>query len=378
MKKQVLSLAVLATGIALVTACSSNDDETPDKKAVNVANGLFLVGSGNTRAGIDGNLSYIDYAKGSVTANAFKTANGKSLGKTANHVVSYGSKLYIVVDQENTIWVCDKATLKVQQQLSTLTLIGQTNGRSPRSAVAHDGMIYVSCYGASLDGAVGTVAAIDTVGFKVANQYTVGSYPDGLTINGSRLYVANSDYGNGVNPSVSVINLTDNSVSLLKHEAITNPMHMLTVNGAVYCLDYGTYDENWNQVGAGVRRIATDGTLTKVIDATAIGTDGERILTVYAPFGAATTTYGIYDTATNIASTWQLSGIDSPAMIAADPVTKHVFVVSYQMNADTGYPAYNMPSYINEYDAKGTFVKKYENTATGPISIDFNTGVKYE
>jgi hypothetical protein len=37
-----------------------------------------------------------------------------------------------------------------------------------------------------------------------------------------------------------------------------------------------------------------------------------------------------------------------------------------------------MPSYTNQYDAQGNLVKKYENTATGPISVVFNTGVKYE
>ena len=93
MKKYLLSFAVLMMGTALFTACSNDDDE-PVIKPVDVSNGMFLVGSGNKKAGIDGNLSYIDYAKGTVTSNAFQLANGKSVGKTANYVMTYGNKLY--------------------------------------------------------------------------------------------------------------------------------------------------------------------------------------------------------------------------------------------------------------------------------------------
>ncbi len=375
MKKYLLRFAVLAMGMSLMTACSDDDEETPAKKAVTVANGLFIVGSGNMGANIDGNLTYIDYAKGTVTANAFKAANGKSVGKTANYGLIYGSKLYIVVDGENTIWVCDKNTLKVQKQVSTVQLLGESDGVHPRSAAACGGKLYFSCYGSSDQG---VVAAIDTTSYQLAGKYTVGSYPDGVTVSGNSLYVANSDYGSMVKPSVSVIDLKAGTVKTITDENITNPMHLLTVGDAVYMLDYGTYDENWNQKNAGVRKITADGKVTKVVDGTSMGTDGTRIYTVNAPYGAATIDYRIYDTTTGRVTTWTAADVFSPSMIAADPVTGHIFVVSYQKDPDSGYPSYKLPSYTNEYDANGNLLKKYENTATGPISIVFNTGVKYE
>ena len=89
MKKSIFCFAVLMMGAALFTACS-NDDDTPEKKKVDVSNGMFVVGSGNKKANIDGNVSYIDYTLGSVTANAFQKANGKSVGKTANYIIDYG------------------------------------------------------------------------------------------------------------------------------------------------------------------------------------------------------------------------------------------------------------------------------------------------
>lgn len=376
MKKSIFCFAVLMMGAALFTACS-NDDDTPEKKKVDVSNGMFVVGSGNKKANIDGNVSYIDYTLGSVTANAFQKANGKSVGKTANYIIDYGSKLYIVVDAEATIWVCDKATLSVVKQIKTTELLGDKDGVSPRAAVGMNGKLYVTLYGDSYNGGNGIVAAIDTLTFDKWTTYAVGSYPDGLTVANGCIYVANSDFGNGKKPSISKVNPETAEVTEIKDETITNPMHMLTVGSDVYCLDYGTYDEFWNQTGAGVRKITASGEVSKVVDGTAMCTDGKKIYTVNAPYGAAEITYLIYDAATGATTNWSPQGIFSPAVIAADPVTGNIFIVSYQENPETGYAGYALPSYTNQYDADGKLVKKYENTATGPISVVFNTGVKY-
>jgi len=376
MKKYLLSFAVLALGMSLTTACSSDDDDTPTVEAVDVSNGLFIVGSGNSRSNIPGNVSYIDYNKGTVVADAFLASNGKTVGKTANYIMTNGEKLYIVVDAEATIWVCDKQTLKVTKQISTTALLGSTDGKSPRAAIGHDGKVYFTCYGASTDGGNGIVAAIDTISFAKQQTYTVGSYPDGLTLCGGYIYVANSDYGNNVKPSLSKIDLAAGTVAEVKDAAITNPMQICTIGNDVYYLDYGTYDENWNQTGQGVRKVTLSGQVTKICGGTTMGTDGKRIFAADAPYGGEPKYY-IYDAATGVTTEWTPADIFAPALIAADPVTGNIFVTSYSKNPDTGYTAYNLPTYTNQYDAKGNFVKKYENTATGAISTVFNTGVKY-
>ncbi|MBR6276222.1 MAG: hypothetical protein IKR31_04730 [Prevotella sp.] len=376
MKKYLLSFAVVAMAMSLMTACSSDDDDAPVMKPVDVSSGMFIVGSGNKSAGIDGNVSYIDYSKGVTVPNAFQAANGKSVGKTANYITAYGSKLYIVVDGEATIWVCNKQTLKVEKQISTTQLLGDADGMSPRAAIGYEGKLYFTCYGASATGGNGIVAAIDTIGFAKQQTYTVGSYPDGLTLCGGYIFVANSDYGMNVKPTISKIDLKSGAVSEIKDAAITNPMHILTIGNDVYYLDYGTYDENWNQTGQGVRKITMDGKVTKLIAGTTMGTDGKRIFTADAPYGKEVKYY-IYDTATGGTSTWEPADIFSPAVIAADPITSNIFIVSYQKNPDTGYAGYALPSYTNQYDATGKLVKKYENTATGPISVVFNTHTEY-
>ena len=374
MKKYLLSFAVLAMGMSLLTACSDDDDE-PQKRAVDVSNGLFIVGSGNKTAGIDGNVSYIDYTKGSTVADIFQTANGKSIGKTGNYISAYGSKLYIVVDGEATVWVCNKQTLKIEKQISTTQLLGDKDGLSPRAAIGYDGKIYFTCYGKSYDGENGIVAAIDTVNFAKQQTYTVGSYPNGLALLGDNIFVTNSDYGSCVKPSLSKIDLKSGNVTEIKDAAITNPMEILTAGDAVYFLDYGTYDESWKQTGAGVRKVTLDGKVTKVVDGTAMASDGKKIYTVNAPYLGDGINYYIYDIATGTSKTWEPADIFSPAMIVADPVTGNVFIVSYQNNG--GWAAYDLPTYTNQYDAAGNFVKKYENTATGAISAVFNTHTEY-
>lgn len=377
MKKYLLSFAVLAMGMSLLTACSDDDDE-PQKQAVDVSNGLFIVGSGNKTAGIDGNVSYIDYTKGSTVADIFQTANGKSIGKTGNYISAYGSKLYIVVDGEATVWVCNKQTLKIEKQISTTQLLGEKEGLSPRAAIGYDGKIYLACYGKSYDGDNGIVAAIDTVNFAKQQTYTVGSYPNGLALLGDNIFVTNSDYGSCVKPSLSKIDLKAGTVTEIKDATITNPMEILTAGDAVYFLDYGTYDESWKQTGAGVRKVTLDGKVTKVVDGTAMASDGKKIYTVNAPYMGDGINYYIYDIATGTSKTWEPADIFSPAMIAADPVTGNIFVVSYQENPNKpGKAGYALPTYTNQYDAAGNFVKKYENTATGAISAVFNTHTEY-
>ena len=384
MKKYLMSFAVLLMGAALLTACGDDDDNTknpepvidPVYEAMDVSNGLFIVGSGNTRANIDGNLSYINYEDGLAIGSAFFAVNGKSVGKTANYVTIYGNKLYVVVDKEATIWVCDKNTLKIIKQLSTTALLGQTDGASPRAALGHDGKLFFTCYGDSNNGNNGVVAAVDTINFAKQETYTVGSYPDGLTLANNSIYVANSDYGSNIKPSISKIDLATKSVSTMTDPVITNPMQILTIGTDVYYLDYGTYDENYNQSGQGVRRITPDGKVTKIADGTVMGSDGKRVFAANAPYGG-TPTYSIYDPATGKTTTWSPANVLNPAVIAVDPVTGNIFIVSYSPDPDTGAASYKIPTYTNQYDAAGNLVKTYYNTATGAISAVFNTDVEY-
>ena len=72
MKKYLLSFAVLMMGAFLFTACSDDDDDDRQPVAVDVSEGMFIVGSGNTRSNIDGNLRWRKGSNFKLQDNGFK------------------------------------------------------------------------------------------------------------------------------------------------------------------------------------------------------------------------------------------------------------------------------------------------------------------
>ena len=111
MRKLFFRLTMLVAVTALFTACD-NDDNKPRKRIQFYSEGAFIVNSGNMYNKIDGSLTAIDYKTNQATQQVFKTANGVSLGNTPNDGLIYGSKIYVAVDQENTVEVIDKTTFK--------------------------------------------------------------------------------------------------------------------------------------------------------------------------------------------------------------------------------------------------------------------------
>ena len=361
--------AIAAISIPMLTSCSDDDNENPVPPCIEteITEGVFLVNSGNSGNQIPGSLTYISKDGGS-TLNAFATANGRVLGNTPNDVIVYGSKLYIAVTGENTLEVVDKTTLKSIKQISTTELMGEDKGKSPRRLLSDGGHVYLSTFD-------GYVAAIDTTNFAATDIYQAVSYPEGMAIADGVLYVANSDYGQCINPSISRISLTDGSVEEKKDELINNPTSLAALGSGLYVLDYGSYDAAWNQVGAGVYRL-TNGTVTKVADATMMAADHTHnlIYTINAPYTTPATpiTYNVYDITTGENKTF-ITGddIDSPAAITVDPVTGDVYIASYKTNPDTGYADYSGNGYVNKYDSEGNLIGQYE-TGVGPTAFVFN------
>lgn len=384
--------ALALAGVMTFTACDDDDNGNTEPTPVDVSEGVFIINTGNAYNNIDGSLTYINTSTGAATQSAFKAKNGRSLGGTANDAVVYGSKLYIVATDENTVEVVDRSTLQSIRQLSTTALMGAEKGLQPRHLLAHDGKVYVSAYGASANSAtdgsaVGYVAAIDTATYA-ATTYAVGSYPEGMAANGGTVYVANSSWGNGVNPSISAINTSTGAVTEIKDALITNPVSLAYVNGALYILDSGLYDASWNQTGQGVRKYE-NGTVTKIADATMMAVGGvgvtrtsavePYIYMVNAPYTYPSTpvTYSVYSVGSGQTSTFtDGSDIASPCGMGVDPVTGNVYITSYVMG-EYGYADYNANGYVVEYDAWGTKLNRYE-TGVGPSAVAFNTAVMYE
>lgn len=366
MRKFIKMAAVVAMAVLTMTSC--NDDDTPSYTTVTVTDGLFVVNAGNQRSGIDGSLTFFDYATAKASQGVYKAKNNASLGVTANDAVVYGSKIYVVGSGENTIFVANSKTIAKVATIST-------GDNSPRHIVAGGGMVFVSAYGK--DGENGKVFAIDTLTNTIKKTYEAGSYPEGINGVGEYLFVANSDYGMGKNPSISKINIVSGTTELIKNDQIKNPVDILIYGSRVFYVDSGSYDENYNQSGQGVYEIQSTGFSKKIIEGTmaAMNSYLGLIYVINAPYTtpATTPTYSMYELSSNSTREF-IDGKDIayPAYIKVDPLTNNVLITSY--NIVDGYTSYKTPGYGILYSSTGQ-VLTYKDEAGTICPVRFETGV---
>lgn len=378
MKKYLLGLAVLLMGTAVMTSCS-DDNDGPETYLQVYSTGAYVVNSGNMYSKIESSLTAIDYASSTATQNVFKTANGRTLGNTANDGIVYGNKIYLAVDQSNTIEVIDKKTKQSIKQIKTTELLGNAEGAHPRHIIADGGKVYFTTYG-------GYVAAVDTTSFALQKKWQVGSYPEGLVIGNGNLYVANSNYGAG-GGNISCINLSNDNVETKNIEGVNNPTGIYYAAGLLYVLDNQYYDASYNAYGENALR-AVDfavGKSQKVADGnyavcvTPGAITRTQVVRPYfyvlnAPFGGTPSVSALAAGSTQ-AQTMTLSEMPvSPCGIFADPLNGHIFVLFYRLG-DKGNPDYNGNGYVVEYDRAGQKQHEYE-TGVGSCAMFFDSAYK--
>ena len=382
MKKYVLGLAVLLMGTAVMTSCS-DDNDGPETYLQEYSTGAYVVNSGNMYSKIESSLTAIDYASSTATQNVFKAANGRSLGNTANDGIVYGNKIYLAVDQSNTIEVIDKTTKKSIKQIKTTDLLGNAEGVEPRHIIADGGKVYFTTYG-------GYVAAVDTTDFALQKKWQVGSYPEGLVIGNGNLYVANSNYGAG-GGNISCINLSNDNVETKNIEGVNNPTSIYYAAGLLYVLDNQYYDASFNAYGENSLRTVefAQGKSQKVADgnyaacvttgaATTARTSVEEVrphfFVLNAPYGG-TPSVSVFVAGITQPQPMTLSEMPvSPCGIFADPLNGHIFVLSYRLG-DSGYADYNGNGYVVEYDSAGQKLHEYE-TGVGSCAMFFDSAYK--
>ena len=380
MKKYLLGLAVLLMGTAVMTSCS-DDNDGPETYLQEYSTGAYVVNSGNMGSNIESSLTAIDYASSTATQNVFKAANGRTLGNTANDGIVYGNKIYLAVDQSNTIEVIDKKTKQSIKQIKTTELLGNAEGVEPRHISADGGKVYFTTYG-------GYVAAVDTTSFALQKKWQVGSYPEGLVIAHGNIYVANSNYGKG-GGNISCINLSNDNVETKNIEGVNNPTSIYYAAGLLYVLDNQYYDASSNAYGENTLRTVefAEGKSQKVADGNyavcvtpgaTTRTDVEKIRPYFfvlnAPFGG-TPSVSVLVAGSTQPQAMTLSEMPvSPCGIFADPLNGHIFVLSYKMG-DKGTPDYNGNGYVVEYDRAGQKQHEYE-TGVGSCAMFFDSAYK--
>ena len=380
MKKYLLGLAVLLMGTAVMTSCDPAEDY-PETYLQVYSTGAYVVNSGNMYNKIESSLTAIDYATSTATQGVFRAANGRSLGNTANDGIVYGNKIYLAVDQSNTIEVIDKKTKQSIKQIKTTDLLGKAEGAEPRHIIADGGKVYFTTYG-------GYVAAVDTTSFALQKKWQVGSYPESLVIGNGNLYVANSNYGYG-GGNISCINLSNDNVETKNIEGVNNPTSIYYASNVLYVLDnpvygpapdYATTGENALRAvsfAKGKSQKVADGNYAVCVTPGAI--TRTQVVRPYffvlnAPFGG-TPSVSVLAAGSTQPQAMTLSEMPvSPCGIFADPLNGHIFVLSYKMG-DNGYADYNGNGYVVEYDSAGQKQHEYE-TGVGSCAMFFDSAYK--
>jgi hypothetical protein len=380
MKKYLLGLAVLLMGTAVMTSCS-DDNDGPETYLQEYSTGAYVVNSGNMGTKIESSLTAIDYASSTATQNVFKAANGRSLGDTANDGIVYGNKIYLAVDQSNTIEVIDKKTKRSIKQIKTTDLLGNAEGVEPRHIIADGGKVYFTTYG-------GYVAAVDTTSFALQKKWKVGSYPEGLVIAHGNIYVANSNYAAG-GGNISCINLSNDNVETKNIEGVNNPTSIYYASNVLYVLDNPVYGPAPDYAATGENALRAvsfaEGKSQKVADGnyavcvTPGATTRMDVVRPYffvlnAPFGG-TPSVSVFVAGTVQPQAMTLSEMPvKPCGIFADPLNGHIFVLSYRLG-DKGNPDYNGNGYVVEYDRAGQKQHEYE-TGVGSCAMFFDSAYK--
>lgn len=380
MKKYLLGLAVLLMGTAVMTSCS-DDNDGPETYLQEYSTGAYVVNSGNMYNKIESSLTAIDYASSTATQKVFKAANGRSLGNTANDGIVYGNKIYLAVDQSNTIEVIDKKTKQSIKQIKTTDLLGKAEGAEPRHIIADGGKVYFTTYG-------GYVAAVDTTDFALQKKWKVGNYPEGLVFGNGNLYVANSNYAAG-GGNISCINLSNDNVETKNIEGVNNPTSIYYASNVLYVLDNPVYGPapDYATTGENALRAVSfaEGKSQKVADGnyavcvTPSATTRMNVVRPYfyvlnAPFGSTPSVSVLVAGSTQVQPMTLSKRPVSPCGIFADPLNGHIFVLSYRLG-DKGNPDYNGNGYVVEYDRAGQKQHEYE-TGVGSCAMFFDSAYK--
>lgn len=356
MKKLKRLLVLPVTILAVLASCNKNDSNIePEEIPVGVPV-AYILNQGNHYNLIEGSLNALNLATGTFQRDAFLNANLRYLGATPQCGVLYGSKLYIGVCDSHTIEVVDPKTFKSIKQIS---LDDRTDGRSPRSMIAHDGDIYVSLY-------EGYVARLDTVSLEIDATVKVGANPEKMAEYNGKLYVPNSEGMNYLEQkpygkTASVVTFSPFEVEKTI-EVPLNPTEFLSNGVELFLLAMGDYDA----VESAVYKMKGNGDWVKVGAATCATLYYTNLFLVNNPYGGEPT-FTLVNVSTLGKVEVKFPEAVCPAAIAIDPYTLAILIQTYR-KPEGGFADYNGPSKLCVYNGNLQYVETFD-IGVGPAAI---------
>lgn len=326
----------------LLFACDKDDNqptvtETLDNGILVLCEGLFQQNNSS--------LSWIDLSNEAVNTDFFTSQNGRFLGDTGNDMKVYGSKIYIIVNNSNTVEVINKKDGKSIKQIS------MTNGvaaKQPRSIAFYNGKAFVTCYD-------GFVDVIDTTNLTISQRIPVGSNPEGLAISNGKLFVSNSGGLNypAVDSTVSIIDLA--SYTELDRIVVGKNPGAIQVDseGDVYVIargNYGTIPSRMVRINSQTNAVEQ----TFTFDASGMTLMQDYFLISFYNYSTQTSEIRLFNTLSetlennNFIST---SGLTTLYGIQYNPVSDKIYCLDAMNYTNSGY--------VRQYTSAGVFEKSY-------------------
>ncbi|HCA08419.1 DUF5074 domain-containing protein [Chryseobacterium sp.] len=349
MKK--LNFCLLAFTLFFLFSCRTDDNIVPSEtKEVSTGQdlpikGFYLLNEGNMGSN-KCTLDYFDYATGTYRKNIYGETNPsvvKELGDVGNHIMIYGSKMYVVVNVSNKIEVLEAKTAK---RIKTIQL------QNCRYLAFKGNKVYASSYAGPVElnpnSPPGKVVEIDTTSLNIERQVVVGYQPEEIEVMGDQLFVANS--GGYMFPNydktVSVIDL--NSFTQTKKIDVAINLHRIKKDnyGDLYVSSRGDY---YNIPSSLFLVDATTGTVKKDFHVAVSGMTivNDKLYYYGNEFNynthAYVKTFGIIDVKTEqvisnkIIDQQYVDEIKAPYGIAVNPYTEDIYLTDAKNYVTTGY-----------------------------------------
>jgi hypothetical protein len=349
MKK--LNFCLLAFTLLILFSCRTDDYVVPSEtKDVSSGEdtpikGFYLLNEGNMGSN-KCTLDYFDYATGTYRKNIYGEINPnvvKELGDVGNHIMIYGSKMYVVVNVSNKIEVLEAKTAK---RIKTIQL------QNCRYLAFKGNKVYASSYAGPVElnpnSPPGKVVEIDTTSLNIERQVVVGYQPEEIEVMGDQLFVANSGGYRFPNydKTVSVINL--NTFTETKKIDVAINLHRIKKDnyGDLYVSSRGDY---YNIPSSLFLVDAATGTVKKDFHVAVSGMTivNDKLYYYGNEFNYNTHTYvktfGIIDVKTEqvisnkIIDQQYVDEIKAPYGIAVNPYTEDIYLTDAKNYVTTGY-----------------------------------------
>lgn len=223
--KKLLYAALLLGAAMQFTACENDSSPAKPKQRYDLTQGMVISNEGSW--GSNNASISLYYTNGDSLANdVYNKVNKEELGDVLQSIAVADTSAYLVVNASNKVVAVSKYSCK---RYASITVAG------PRYMVANGKTGYVTAWTNN------EVAVVDLTTSKVTGSIKVGSGPEGVIVNGGKLYVANSG-GYGKNNTVSVIDTKTSTVVKTINVADCPKAFAVDKNGSIWVICAGYTD----------------------------------------------------------------------------------------------------------------------------------------